>query len=90
MKHKFLKLKNEFISKWKNIMVLLLCCLEEIFLFSSLTTRLPIFATISINVVLIVGVVTFFVLSLKDKKCDKEDLKRFLIFVVLALTFSFI
>lgn len=90
MKTKLLELKEEFISRWKDIMVLLLCCIEEVFLFSSLTTRLPIPVTVVVNVVLISSVVTFFILALKDKKCDKKDLKRFLIFVLLSLLFGVI
>jgi hypothetical protein len=88
MKQFFIKLKDEFLKKWKAILLLVFCCLEEIFLFSIIAKRINIPALIISNIIMFVVIIVFSILAIKDKKPTKNELKKFLIFVILALFFG--
>ena len=88
MKQFFIKLKDEFLKKWKAILLLIFCCLEEIFLFSIIAKRINTPALIISNITMFVVIIVFSILAIKDKKPTKNELKKFLIFVVLALLFG--
>lgn len=69
-------------------MLLFFCCVEEIFLFSIIAQRISFPVLMIANGVLILAILLFLILSIMEKKPDKNDIKKFIIFFILALLFG--
>ena len=90
MKKFFSSLKNEFISKWREITVLLLVNFFELFALSSILMMMETVWIIAISALFLMPALGLIIWCIKDNKPDKQDIKILFLFIGLSILFGII
>ena len=90
MKKFFSSLKNEFISKWREITVLLLVNFFELFALSSILMMMDTVWVIVISALFLMPALGLIIWCIKDNNIDKQDIKILFLFIGLSILFGII
>ena len=90
MKAFFASLKEEIKSKWKELLILVLVNIFELFCLSALLANLNLVGVIIVSLILLLPALALFILCLKDRRPDKQDIKVLIVFVILSVFFGVI
>lgn len=90
MKDFFVSLKSDVCIKWKELLVLLLINIFELFALSSSLVMMPAWKVIVFSAVLLFPALALIIMCIIENKADKQDVKILFLFIALSLLFGVI